>query len=245
MSKPQRYFLQLAYNGENYHGWQVQDNAETVQQKLQESLSTILREEISVIGCGRTDTGVHAKDFFAHFDVEKKIPNPAKEVFKINSILPKDIAIYDLFPVDNETHTRFDAISRTYEYVISQEKNPFSQGLAYHFNRPLDLEKMNEAAKHFLEVEDFSSFSKSGTQVKTNICNVTQAQWEKDGKTLKFTITANRFLRNMVRAVVGTLMEVGLEKINLEEFKNIVASRNRSNAGYSVPAEGLFLVKVE
>lgn len=244
----QRYFIHLAFVGTNYNGWQIQKNAPSVQETLNNGLKTIFRKTINVIGCGRTDTGVHAWQFYAHFDLDTKLTIKAinKSVDKLNALLPKDIVIFDLIPVTNEASTRFDAISRTYKYHIITSKNPFEEEFAYHFvlgNLNIDL--MNKGAKILLNYSDFTSFSKLHTQVKTNNCKIYSALWEEKNKKFIFTITADRFLRNMVRAIVGTLIDVGRGKTSLKEFIDIIESKNRSNAGYSVPAKGLFLNEVK
>lgn len=240
-----RYFVQLSYKGTNYHGWQVQPNAITVQEVLNKAFSTILRKQIDLTGCGRTDTGVHASFFVAHFDVENEITNTEKLKFSLNNFLPFDIAIQKIYRVADDLHARFSALSREYRYYISTQKNPFSRESAYYFHRPLNVNLMNEAAKLLFNYKDFTSFSKLHTDVKTNNCTILHAKWEKSDNKLVFTVKADRFLRNMVRAIVGTLLEVGLEKISLQEFKSIIESKNRSKAGVSVPAQGLFLTKVE
>jgi len=240
----QRFFIELMYDGTAYHGWQVQPNSSTVQEQINVSLSTLLGEEINVVGAGRTDTGVHAKQMFAHFDTSVSF-DKKELVFKMNSFLNNDISIIRLFEVDSSAHSRFDAISRTYEYIIHTSKNPFFLNKAWYFHRKLDIDLMNEAAQCLLNYSDFTSFSKLHTQTKTNMCSIKSAQWQEVNDTLVFRIKADRFLRNMVRAIVGTLVEVGEKKINLEEFCNIVESKNRSNAGVSVPAHALYLVNVE
>lgn len=241
-----RYFIRLSYKGTNYHGWQIQPNAISVQEVLNKALSTILNSDINVVGCGRTDTGVHASDFFAHFDlIEMQIPDCEKLCFRLNRFLPNDIAVKDIFKVKEEAHTRFDAIARTYNYFITKDKNPFR--LESHWKVPyeLDLQKMNEAAKILFEYEDFTSFSKLHTDVKTNNCKIYHAEWKENGDELVFTVKADRFLRNMVRAIVGTLVEVGRGKIAVEDFRQVIESKNRSNAGSSVPGHGLFLAEIE
>ncbi|MEZ5196179.1 MAG: tRNA pseudouridine(38-40) synthase TruA [Bacteroidales bacterium] len=245
-SSVKRYFIKLAYNGHGYFGWQIQKNAITVQEKINEALSTILRHDINVVGCGRTDTGVHAKEFFAHFEIDKQLANSELNTIaqKLNAYLPNDITVFSLFPVDAKAHARFDAISRTYQYIISKRKDPFNFDFSYHFNFDLNIEKMNDGAKIIMEYTDFTSFSKVKTQVKTNNCKISQAYWSQEGHLLTFTITADRFLRNMVRAIVGTLLDLGQDKISLDDLKTIIESKNRSNAGYSVPARGLFLTQV-
>jgi len=239
-----RYFIELSYNGKNYHGWQIQPDAMSVQEKLNTAISTIFQEKIEVVGAGRTDAGVHATQMFAHFDIEKELKSDV--VFKLNSILPNDIAVYNVFLVDDEKHVRFDATSRSYEYKIWLGRNPFLLDFSWqiHSQRP-DLNLMNEASKLLLEYTDFQTFSKVKTEVYTFNCDVTEAFWEQKENELTFHISANRFLRNMVRAIVGTLLDVGLGKISVEDFRNIIESKNRSNAGLSVPAKGLFLTNIK
>jgi tRNA pseudouridine38-40 synthase len=244
----QRYFLQLSYKGTAYHGWQVQENTpHTIQQVLNEKLSMVLNEPIQVTGCGRTDTGVHAKEYYAHFDTTKLdlIANHDKWIYKLNSVLPNDIAVYQLIEVGHEASSRFDAISRTYEYWISRQKNPFMIDAANFISSPLNLDAMNNAAKILLDYTDFSCFSKSNTQTFTNNCKITEAYWKEEDNCIVFTITADRFLRNMVRAIVGTLLEIGEGKTKIEELRSIIESKNRSNAGASVPACGLYLTKIK
>jgi len=239
-----RYFIYLSYNGENYCGWQIQPNGITVQQKLEESLSILLQEQISVVGAGRTDSGVHATCMVAHFDVEKNI-DCLLLVKKLNGFLPGDIAISKIVEVTPEAHARFDAISRTYKYYVTTEKNPFREDFAYKVPFVLNFERMNEAAKVLFDYEDFTSFSKLHTDVKTNNCQIMHAKWEQESDSLwVFTIQANRFLRNMVRAIVGTLFEVGCGKITIEDFRQIIEQKNRNLAGTSAPAPALFLVDV-
>ena len=241
-----RYFIQIAYDGSKYHGWQIQPNAVTVQELLDKSMSTFFRQNIETLGCGRTDSGVHATDFYAHFDVE----NISEEKFLaavagINAMLPYQIAAKRIIPVADEAHARFDATSRAYKYYIHFEKDPFKLNRSWLLKDKLDVVLMNEAANELLNYTDFSCFSKSNTQTFTNNCKIVKAQFEEENGSLVFTIEADRFLRNMVRAIVGTLVRIGKEEINLEDFKNIIDSKNRSNAGQSVPACGLYLVKVE
>jgi tRNA pseudouridine38-40 synthase len=238
-----RYFIELAYNGKAYHGWQIQPNAITVQEVIQKSLSTILRTPIAISGCGRTDTGVHAKKFYAHFDVETSLNcNSIKN--KLNSFLPDDIAIYDIFLVQDDAHARFDANSRTYTYFISTQKNPFTTHSAFLVKKKLDIELIKKASKLLLTYTDFQCFSRSNTDVKTFDCDIKKAEWTVADGQLIFTIQADRFLRNMVRAIVGTLLDLGLKKIDIEEFKEIIESKNRSKAGASVPGHALFLADV-
>ena len=245
----QRYFIELSYNGTNYHGWQIQKNAISVQEILNDRLSIILRQPIETTGCGRTDTGVHAKQFFAHFDFQSIDHRPwtmDKNILRsLNAILPDDIAVRDIFPVAADAHARFDAKLRTYEYYIHFNKVPFKQGYSWELRDKPDIERMNEAAKIIMEYTDFSCFSKSNTQVKTNNCKISAAKWEETVNGIVFRISADRFLRNMVRAIVGTLMMVGRNEIEPEEVRKIIESKNRSNAGTSVPACGLYLTEVK
>lgn len=238
-----RYFIEFSYNGKNYFGYQIQPDAISVQEELEKALSTILREEIKTTGAGRTDTGVHAKKIFAHFDTEQPLSEQLPH--KLNSFLPQDISIKRIFPVKNDFHARFDATYRTYEYYISMEKNPFTQDSAWQlWRRTLDINKMNEACKILFEYEDFTSFAKLKTDNKTNICKMYKAEWEQSGDELKFTVSANRFLRNMVRAIVGTMVEIGAGKIKPEELRQVIEDKNRNAAGTSAPGHGLFLVDV-
>lgn len=240
-----RYFIQLNYKGTNYHGWQIQPNAITVQEVLKNTFSTILKEDIEITGAGRTDTGVHASFFIAHFNsLRPDLQNDEKLLFKINGFLPKDIAVQKLYQVTNDAHARFDAISRTYHYYIHQEKDPFLLESSYFSTQKLDVDLMNKACKLLQSYTDFTSFSKLHTDVKTNNCKITQAFWTQENHKLKFTITADRFLRNMVRAIVGTLIDIGKKKISLEDFIIIIKSKNRSDAGVSVPAHGLYLENI-
>lgn len=238
-----RYFIKLAYNGTPYHGWQIQPNAASVQETLNRAFSVLLHSEISLMGAGRTDTGVHAKEMYAHFDFDASF-DISKLVHKLNSFLPKDIVIYNIFPVDEEAHCRFDATKRTYEYHINIFKDAFLQDQSWYFNQELDVDLMNEAAKLLLNYTDFQCFSKVNTDVNTFDCSIFEAYWKKEDNKLIFTISANRFLRNMVRAIVGTLVNIGLRKINLADFIAIIESKNREKAGFSVPAHGLYLTKI-
>lgn len=244
-----RYFIQLAYNGTNFNGWQIQENTpHTIQQVLQEKLSMILSETIEVVGCGRTDTGVHAKDYYAHFDSVKTdlYLADANYIYKLNKVLPYEIAVKKIYSVKDEASARFDAEYRSYEYLLHSYKDPFLTSSSLLLFGDLNFEAMNEAAQYLLTVTDFTSFSKVNTQTKTNNCNVTYAQWSKLNDTqFVFKITANRFLQNMVRAIVGTLLEVGKGKITLEEFKTIVNNKNRSGAGMSVSGHALYLTDIQ
>lgn len=239
-----RYFIKFAYNGKNYFGYQIQPNAISVQETLEKALSLLLREQISIIGAGRTDSGVHAKEMFAHFDIEEAIDSSVL-VKKLNSFLPKDIVIYDFIKVSNEAHARFDATKRTYEYDIHTFKDAFINEGSWYQHQNLDVNKMNEACKILFKYTDFECFSKVHTDVHTFNCKIYEAHWQQKDNHLKFTISADRFLRNMVRAIVGTMINIGSGKISLDDFRNIIESKDRSQAGFSVPAHGLYLVKVE
>ena len=238
-----RYFIELAYKGKNYFGWQRQPNQISVQEVLEDKLSVILREKIVIVGAGRTDTGVHAKQMYAHFDFTGEI-ELEKFTFKLNSFLPKDISVFRIFKVKDDAHTRFDATSRAYEYHIHLGKNPFLIDDTYQIYHELDIDKMNEAAKLMYDYTDFKCFSKSNTDVRTYNCDVMNAVWEKQDNLLIFHVKADRFLRNMVRAIVGTLLEVGVGKKTVEEFKQVLESRDRRQAGTSVPAQGLYLTEI-
>ncbi len=238
-----RYFIEFSYNGTAYHGWQNQPNAISVQEVLEKALSTLLRKPTEVLGAGRTDAGVHARQMFAHFDTSIAL-NSKELVSRLNSFLPEDIAIKDLRQVKPDAHARFDAVERTYEYWLVQGKNPFLIKSAHCVLRALNFSVMNEAAKVLKEYEDFECFSKSNTDVKTYICDVREAYWKNDGDKWVFTISADRFLRNMVRAIVGTLLDIGMGKTAPQDIRTIIESQDRSRAGASVPAKGLYLTKV-
>ncbi|HIK63258.1 MAG TPA: tRNA pseudouridine(38-40) synthase TruA [Flavobacteriales bacterium] len=238
-----RFFIELSYSGSNYHGWQIQPNANTVQAELNKALSTILNNAISVVGAGRTDSGVHARQMFAHFDVEIEVEIPLL-ITKLNGFLPIDIAILNIFKVNEDAHCRFDAISRTYKYYITNKKSPFNNNVYFHY-KSLDVDAMNLACKHLLGKQDFTSFSKLHTQTHTNDCDLMLANWEKKDDNLIFSIKSDRFLRNMVRAIVGTLLEVGEGKITKDKVKKIIEKKDRSQSGVSVPAHALFLTNIE
>jgi len=242
-----RYFLRLAYDGTRYHGWQIQKNAITVQQVLNDACSMVLREEIQLTGCGRTDAGVHAREFFAHFNLTRELDNGECRdiVYHLNGFLERDIVLFDLFRVSQEAHARFSASARTYQYIITRRKDPFLVNYSYFYVGQLDVDLMNRGADFLLSISDFTSFSKVDTDTKTNLCSLSSCRWEQSDDQLIFTIRADRFLRNMVRAIVGTLLEMGRGKITFNEFRQIVERKNRSDAGESVPAAGLFLVSVE
>lgn len=240
-----RYFLRLAYRGAEYHGWQSQPNAISVQQSIEEALSTILRQQISIVGAGRTDTGVNARTMYAHFDTIEPIINKESLIYSLNKILSKDIVIYDIIDVAEDAHARFDATARTYKYFVSHIKTPFLYHTSWYCQFDLDYDLMNQACDMLKKHSDFTSFSKLHTDVKTNICRIDYARWEQEGDLMVFTITADRFLRNMVRAIVGTLVNVGRHKITLEEFENIILAKDRCLAGMSMPAQALFLWRVD
>jgi tRNA pseudouridine38-40 synthase len=241
-----RYFLEIAYDGTNYCGWQYQPNAITVQEVLTNALLTIIKDKsISLVGCGRTDTGVHASQFFVHFDTEEITEDLEFVSFKLNKVLPVDIAVKKLLAVDDKAHARFSATSRTYQYFIHQQKNPFKEKYSLLLERKLDVKKMIEAATLLPQFDDFTSFARLHSNAKTNLCKVFYAHFTEIENGLVFEIKANRFLRNMVRSVVGTLLYVGLNKITIEEFVDIINKKNRSEAGESVDGRGLFLTKIE
>ncbi|MEM5566729.1 tRNA pseudouridine(38-40) synthase TruA [Psychroserpens sp. AS72] len=238
-----RFFIELSYNGKAYHGWQNQPDAISVQEVLENALSTLLKQKISAMGAGRTDTGVHASQMFAHFDFDDQLPNNI--IFKLNSFLPKDIAITTVFEVKDDVHARFHAVSRTYNYRISTSKNVFNYDYAYALQKSLDVDLMNKACEILLQYNNFQCFSKVNTDVKTYNCKLMQAFWTVEKDELIFTIQADRFLRNMVRAIVGTLINIGLGKLEVEKLHDILESKDRGEAGFSVPAHGLYLVNVE
>jgi tRNA pseudouridine38-40 synthase len=241
-----RYFLHLEYNGTNYHGWQKQPNGITVEEVLETSMSNVLGKEIDLLGCGRTDAGVHARDFYAHFDYDELENEEINYlVKKLNIYLPFDIKIKEILKVKPETNARFDALSRTYKYYISKEKQPFNDDFCFFCPYLLDVEKMNTAAKILYQYDDFSCFSKSHTQTDTNVCKIMYVHFEEKKDYIVFTIKANRFLRNMVRAIVGTLLEVGKGKMKIEEFETVIESKDRSRAGISMTGKALFLEEVE
>lgn len=242
-----RYFISLSYDGAAYCGWQRQPDAPTVQQALEKGLSTLLREDIEVVGAGRTDTGVNASYYVAHFDNEG-VKDCAQLVYKLNLILPQDIAVMAVREVQSQAHARFDAVEREYTYYISQRKNPFRRYSAWQYYVPLDMERMNDAAATLLDYDDFTSFAKLNSNNKTNICHVIKAEWRRaewDNDLLIFTIRADRFLRNMIRAIVGTLVDVGRGRYTVEEFRDILHSRELSRSSAGAPAVGLFLSDVK
>lgn len=239
-----RYFIYLSYDGTNYHGWQIQPNGISVQEVLMKALSTFLRKPVEVVGAGRTDAGVHARLMVAHFDFDTEL-DCATVVDKLNRLLPLDVAVHRVRRVKSDAHARFDATYRTYKYYITTCKDPFSRAFSWRIFQTLDFEKMNEAAQTLFDYIDFTSFSKLHTDVKTNNCKMMYARWEQIGEhNWVFTIQADRFLRNMVRAVVGTLVEVGKGKLTVEGFRKVIEEKNRCSAGTSVPGNALFLVDV-
>jgi len=241
-----RYFVELAYKGAPFFGWQCQPNQITVQETLESVFSLILKSKIELTGCGRTDTGVHARQYFAHFDLDEPLSESYcnELLYKFNSFLPKEIVIHRIFKVEDDLHARFSALDRTYKYYVALSKDPFLFPVTYRIYEKLDLKAMNLAAELLLGNQDFTSFSKLHTDVKNNFCEVTAAFWEQQGEQFVFTITANRFLRNMVRAIVGTLLFVGKGKISVADFQNIIQQKNRCEAKISVPAQALFLEEV-
>ena len=251
----QRYFITLSYDGTAYHGWQIQPNGISVQEVLEHALSTILRESIAITGAGRTDAGVHGRMMVAHFDTELSF-DCVQLVYKVNRLLPRDVSVSRIEPVSKDLHARFSATSRTYHYYVHTGKQPFSRQYSCAFHYSLDFDKMNEAAAYLIGEKDFKCFCKAGADVKTTICNLTEARWipvndefalttDNTVKNWCFVITANRFLRNMVRAVVGTLVEVGRGRLSLNDFKKIVDGGTRSDAGESMPGNALFLWEVK
>ena len=236
--------MRLSYRGAGFHGWQIQPNDNSVQETIEQAMATVLRHPVSITGAGRTDTGVNARMMVAHFDVDTPIADTALLVRSLNGIVGRDIAIHTIFPVHDEAHARFDATSRTYKYFAHTLKSPFLYPLSWQCRPDMDFDLMNQAAAHLLEYRDFTSFSKLHTDVKTNNCVVTRAQWDRVGEQWVFTITADRFLRNMVRAVVGTLVEVGLHRITIDDFCRIIEQRDRCKAGTSMPPHPLFLWEI-
>ena len=240
-----RYFITFSYDGTAYHGWQIQPHSVSVQEEIQKALSTLLRRPMEVVGAGRTDTGVHARKMFAHFDSEYEL-ECSQLVYKLNKLLPRDIAVQQVERVDDDMHARFSAKSRTYHYYVHLDKNPFLRSYSWQVYGNPDFELMNRAAAVLMEYMDFTSFSKVNTDTKTNDCTITEAHWDRVGEgQWRFTITANRFLRNMVRAIVGTLMEVGRGRMTIEQLRQVIEAKDRCRAGDSVPGNALFLVDVK
>ena len=238
-----RYFIRFSYNGTRYHGWQHQPNAISVQETLTKAMSIVLNSTVELMGAGRTDTGVHAKTMYAHFDLDKPF-DPQSIAHKLNSFLPNDIAVFEIILVQDSAHARFDAKKRTYEYHMHTFKNVFQTELSWYNPQQLDVDLMNQAATILLQHTDFECFSKVHTDVNTFDCKITIANWTREHNNLIFTISADRFLRNMVRAIVGTLINVGMHKITLADFEAIIKSKNRSEAGFSAPAHGLYLTEI-
>jgi tRNA pseudouridine38-40 synthase len=243
-NRVKRYFLEVAYNGTHYHGWQLQANAHTVQAELNRALEVLLRQPVETLGSGRTDTGVHATQQFVHLDCEADLVTDSF-LHSLNALLPADVSVTSIFPVSETAHARFDAISRSYEYRICHEKNPFLQKMCYRYRARPDVAKMNEAAQLLIRYDDFECFSKVKTEVNNFRCTITQAQWVYEGTLLVFHISANRFLRGMVRAIVGTLLEVGEGRMTVDAFEQIIRGKDRRMAGRAVPPEGLFLTRVQ
>ena len=240
-----RYFITFSYDGTAYHGWQIQPHSLSVQEELQKAMSTLLRKPMEVIGAGRTDTGVHARKMVAHFDYDEEV-DCLQLVYKLNKLLPRDIAVQQVEPVAEDMHARFSAKSRTYHYFVHMGKNPFLRSYSWQVYGNIDFELMNQAASVLMEYKDFTSFSKVNTDTKTNDCTITEAHWDRVGEDQWwFPITANRFLRNMVRAIVGTLMEVGRGRMTIEQLRRVIDAKDRCCAGDSVPGNALFLVQVK
>ncbi|WP_420155665.1 tRNA pseudouridine(38-40) synthase TruA [Siphonobacter sp.] len=240
-----RYMISFAYNGAAFNGWQKQPNAVSIQEALEKSLSVLLKNPVALVGSGRTDTGVHAEQQYAHFEWPAPITDDLDFVaFKANRMLPPGIVVYRIFPIRSDVHARFTATSRKYEYRISRLKNPFRPSMVYSFSFPLDVPAMNQAAEYLLRYSDFQSFSLVNTQVKTFRCAITEARWEECGHELVFHVRADRFLRGMVRALVGTLMDVGRGRITVTDFEQIILAKDRKKAGRAVPPDGLFLVEI-
>lgn len=240
-----RYFITLSYDGTAYHGWQIQPHSPSVQEELQKALSTLLRKSVEVVGAGRTDTGVHARKMVAHFDTDTEV-DCTQLVYKLNKLLPRDMAVQQVEPVADDMHARFSAKSRTYHYYVHLAKDPFLRSYSWQVYGNPDFGLMDLAARVLMEYRDFTSFSKTNTDTKTNDCTITEAHWDKIGEgRWRFTITANRFLRNMVRAIVGTLMEVGRSRMTIEQLRRVVEAKDRCRAGDSVPGNALFLVEVK
>lgn len=238
-----RYFLQLSYHGKNYAGWQRQNNAISVQEIIEENLSKIFNEPVEIIGCGRTDTGVHAKQYYAHIDTEKDLPENL--LYRINNMLPDDIAIHEIFKVNDNLHARFDAVNRTYKYFIHFNKNPFVEEQSFLMHQKPNIDKMNRCIQQLFGEHDFSTFEKKGSDNKTSVCKLENAFWQPTENGLVFTITANRFLRNMVRRITAALLMVGLDKMNEQELINAVLNKEILNVKMAVPAKGLFLWQIE
>jgi tRNA pseudouridine38-40 synthase len=239
-----RHFFEISYNGKNYNGWQSQNNAIGVQAVVEETMTKLLRTPVKIVGSGRTDTGVHCEQQFFHSEIEKEFDNE-QLLIRLNSFLPKDIAISSIRKVKPTASARYDAIERTYRYEITRKKNPFLEGLAWHYFKTADISTMNRAAALLVGEHDFECFSKVKTDVNHFLCDIKKAEWKEEGDRLYFTIAANRFLRGMVRAIVGTLLDTGTGKITLKDFQSVIQSRDRKQAGANVPSHGLYLMKVK
>ncbi len=240
-----RYFLKLSYHGAEFSGWQFQPNAPSVQESLEKTLSAILHEKITVVGCGRTDAGVHASEYFAHIDATRNdLHSDEQFIFRLNKSLPNSIAIHAIHSMPENAHARFSAMSRSYTYVITRKKNAIHNGLAWEVHEPLNIALMNEAAQIILQHDDFISFSKTGGTMKTSICRISESQWKEEDEKLIYTITSNRFLRNMVRMIVGTLVEVGKGKMQPQHVKELLDAKKQAAVLYIAPANGLFLSNV-
>ena len=239
-----RYFFEICYNGSRYHGWQNQANAIGVQQVVEDALSKLMRSPVAIVGSGRTDTGVHCAQQFFHLDIDREFDR-VDLVHRLNSFLPQDIAIRSIIPVKSDAHARYDAMERSYEYKITRVKDPLSVGFTFHYFKSLDIPTMNKAASLLVGEQDFECFSKVKTDVNHFVCDIKKARWNQNENLLVFTITANRFLRGMVRAIVGTLLDVGTGKISIKDFEEIIKSRDRKKAGMNVPPEGLYLISVK
>jgi tRNA pseudouridine38-40 synthase len=237
-----RYFIEVTYKGTFYAGYQVQENAVTIQSALQEALAIFFKTEIQLTGSSRTDSGVHALQNFFHFDFEHEIPE--RKIYNLNAILPKDIAIKSITPVNADAHCRFNAVSRLYKYYIYHTKDPFLEDTAYYFPYKIDEDLLRQAAEMVKQYQDFTSFSKRNTQVNNFICKIIQSEWTREKNCLVYTVEANRFLRGMVRGLTGTMLQVGRRKLTLNDFKQVVESKDNTKADFSVPGHGLFLVKV-
>jgi tRNA pseudouridine38-40 synthase len=241
-----RYFIEISFKGTNYHGWQVQPNASSVQAEIEKVLSILTRDAIEITGAGRTDTGVHARFYVAHFDLDAELLKDMQNfIYQMNALLPHDIAIQNIQQVKPEAHARYSAISRTYLYTISKLKTPFDMEFSWHYSVPLDVALMNEAAEMIMKHTDFTSFCKLHSGVKTNICHIYEALWTETPEQITFIIRGNRFLRNMVRALVGTMIDLGRNKLKIEDFSRILEGKNRNLAGFSAPAHGLALIHIQ
>ena len=239
-----RYFIEVSYKGTNYSGFQIQENANSVQAEVQKALKIFFKKDFELTGSSRTDAGVHALQNFFHFDIDKKLNFENDFQYNLNSLLPRDIVIKKIFPVKENAHCRFDAISREYKYFIYQQKDPFVQDTAFYYPYRLDIQKLNQAAQQILKYEDFTSFSKRNTQVKTFLCKIEKSEWNMEGSLIVYNVIANRFLRGMVKGLVGTMLRVGSNKISINEFSKIIESKDAEKADFSPPSHGLFLHSV-